>query len=157
MKSNNKVVFCLIIAAVLLISTACSEEKIDGYSKIKSFVLDEKGTKITMDYYGIDDTAYVQVSNSVIMYSALRVTNAEGAENLVGNMGALFEGLSGVEYNLDFKEDFLTEKIVIHYKEGDVNQLMAIPDVHIEQDVTNGINIEDVGTTLKANGYKEVK
>lgn len=147
MKHKAKIIIPLLTLALLL--SACG---IGG--KTRSFEYEETGIKETIAYTYKDDKILSQKSEATMSYEALGIS-AEDAELFTDLFEDEFTETEGVKVTTQSNEADLILTLEVDFKKAEENTLLELIDSITEDDINNGVSMEETADRLLDAGYIE--
>ena len=153
-KNTSKTLFLSFLAfTTLFILTACTSPKkayfqlIDQNTKINS--------RITYEYK--NDELLIQQINNTFYYEPIGLTKDTAKEQTEAYAKSI-KDVKGLTHEIDYKDEYLTEKITIDFRKADIEELQR---KHLLQISSNQklsyISYKESAKILEKKGYKEVK
>jgi len=143
----KKIIILLSSICFIFFLTSCSaKEKTEQFeleSRKVSIKVSEKGNKVT----NIEMNMKIPYSKNTIL------NEKEGKEQIEPNIEKQNK-IEGVTANIEYGEEYATQKIAIKVNELNMEQLDSLPN---KENVVNGIpldNYKDYKEILVSNGYK---
>ena len=113
--------------------------------------------KSTVTYYADGDDIYKEEVLNVLDFSEYSGSEEIFKERLEAQKSN-YESVRGVEYDYNYEEGGkVTEKLVIDYKNLDIEAFNALNEGLIEVDLSEGISLKKTIEQAIEKGYKEVK
>lgn len=164
---------CLMLASLSLILVACSgnkkelsntsakQEEVPSTSEKevelskRYFQLLETGSdaRITVFYEKDSDIVVKQIFESKLVYADLGVdketlkTMETDAEKHTKN---------GIEYTVNFEEEFATELLTVDYSKADPKDINDLPGVQTTTNNTSQIGMKETAELIKSDGFEEI-
>ena len=117
----------------------------------------EEGMKTTITYYANGDDVFKQEVVNVVDKNYLSITEEEIKAQLENTQNT-YNNIKGTmyEYNMD-EEEKITEKILVDFKNLDIEAYKKLNPDNIEGDLSNGVSLKKSIELLKELGFVEVK
>lgn len=135
------------------------EDAAAGEEQSKTFILEEEGFVNELVYYHIDDEVQRQTSESDITYEALGVENEEQARELLEQQSPDYEGVEGVEHNIEFGDEGVIETLEVDYTVADISEVSALEGAEFDEEADEAqfISMEQSEEQLLNSGYEEAE
>lgn len=115
------------------------------------------GTDTRLTYYARRDKVTRQETRNTILYSALGVTDKEGAQQILGPLSKRLQGVDGLTEKISYKETYAQEKIVIDYSKVDVEEIRNLPGMRYSASAkSNNISLKKSEELLKRNKFVKI-
>ncbi|MFD3244146.1 DUF1307 domain-containing protein [Staphylococcus simulans] len=142
---KRSLLFMGVIMLSLFVLAACEKEQ----SKTYQGELAGADVIDTLTYKG--DKMVKQSMIMTIKYDENGLSKSD-AENILAKQEKVFEGLKGVKYKKDIKEDKAVQKVDIDYKEADLKQLSHRVGVTGPKEGNDYVDVKSVERSLKKSG-----
>lgn len=140
-----------LLTVILVALTACGNNE-----ETRTFEMSESGIESTLVYTYSDDEVISQSTENQIDYGALGIDKAQ-AEEIFAPYAEEYEGLAGVQHDIEFEDDQATESISIVYEELNEEEIQDVEGITFEGDPAEGISMERSAEMLLNQGYTEVE
>ena len=155
MKKNTSKTLVLSFLAVsaLFVLSACSSPKKAYFQLIDQNT--KKNSRITYEYK--NDELLIQQINNTFYYEPIGLTKDTAKEQTEAYAKSI-KDVKGLTHEIDYKDEYLTEKITIDFRKADIEELQR---KHLLQISSNQklsyISYKESAKILEKKGYKEVK
>lgn len=165
-KKKLSIVLGLIIVAVTFFTLTNQKTVSANSSRVETVsyqLLKEGVADVRLTYYHNkgSDKVLKQTAESKILYSALKVTDAQVAKEKVGSQSEKYQGITGVQESVAYKDVYLIEKVSVDYTKANLNELAKkLPEVNINTPSgkrATYISLKQSERFLKKQGYSKVK
>ena len=147
MKKNTfKTLFLSFLAvSALFVLAACSSPKKAYFQLIDQNT--KQDSRITVEYKG--DELLINETNNTFYYTAKEQTEAYAKS---------IEGIKGLTHKIEYKDDYLTEKLTIDFSKADIEELQSKQLLQTSgNQKADYISYKETAKLLEKAGYKEVK
>ena len=112
---------------------------------------DDINTKITFKAKG--DRVTQQIAESQLTYDVLAVLNEEQARKKIAERRAVYQGIDGLEYDVQYGQEMVTEIITLNYTKDNLAGLAEVEGLFVSsQDVKNAISLKGTTAMMVKNG-----
>lgn len=140
----------LVIVAVFVVIKGNEEQ-------VVTYKYEEDGMTTSMTYYAKGDRVYKQTTESFIPYSSLGVETEAEAREMVGDLLSAAEGIKGYSDVVEYKEDHMTETVVVDYSVVNIDEIKNLPgNTFSDGDTSNGVSLSKSIKLLEDAGFKKV-
>lgn len=135
------------------------EDAASGEEQSKTFVMEEEGYINQLVYYHVDDEVQRQTSESEITYEALAVENEDEARSLLEENAGDYSSVDGVEHNIEYSEDGITETLEVDYTVADLGEIASLEGAEFDEEAEDAqfISMEQSEEQLLSGGYELVE
>ncbi|WP_311406842.1 DUF1307 domain-containing protein [Liquorilactobacillus uvarum] len=143
----------LSIFVFIFILAACSllPEKQVHYQRFRN------GTDTRLTYYARRDKVTRQETQSIILYSALGVTDKESAQQILAPFSRRFQGIDGLTEKITYKKTYAQEKLTIDYSKVDIDKIKNLPGMYYSSNAkSNNISLKKSEELLKKNRFVKI-
>ena len=157
MKNLKKVLLAFAMLFVVVLSTACSSK---DATSTKTFVLDKNGLKTTVVYTYIEkeDKIIKQETISEGTYAEFQPGKTkEEIIEMIEPIAKKFEGIKGLKYSIDYKDDSFVETIEIDYENLDYEKAKVALDEEFQDPSKGIVSMKVTEKALLEDGYVEQK
>ncbi|KRM97098.1 hypothetical protein FC19_GL000206 [Liquorilactobacillus aquaticus DSM 21051] len=143
----------LSIFAFIFILAACSllPEKQVHYQRFGN------GTDTRLTYYARRDKVTRQETRSIVLYSALGVTDKESAQQILVPFSKRFQGIDGLTEKITYKKTYAQEELTIDYSKVDIEKIRNLPGMRYSSSTkSNNISLKRSETLLKRNKFVKI-
>ena len=153
-KNTSKTLFLSFLAfTTLFILTACNSPKKAYFQLIDQNT--KKNSRITYEYK--NDELLIQQINNTFYYEPIGLTKDTAKEQTEAYAKSI-KDVKGLTHEIDYKDEYLTEKITFDFIKSDIEDLQR---KHLLQISSNQklsyISYKESAKILEKKGYKEVK
>ena len=151
------------IAAVLVVATlglaGCAGDPGETGSTETTLTLSQPGAETTVTYEAVGDKLTRQTTENTVDYAESGIEDREAAEQQVGALVDQYQGIPGVEHEIEFGDTSLTETVTITYANLDVDKLAQATGVEpaADPEEARNVSLAEAVSTLKEAGFTEVK
>ena len=148
MKKNTfKTLFLSFLAvSALFVLAACSSPKKAYFQLIDQNT--KQDSRITVEYKG--DELLINETNNTFYYKPVGLTKEAYAKSI--------EGIKGLTHKIEYKDDYLTEKLTIDFSKADIEELQSKQLLQTSgNQKADYISYKETAKLLEKAGYKEVK
>ena len=157
MKNLKKVLLAFAMLFVVVLSTACSSK---DATSTKTFVLDKNGLKTTVVYTYIEkeDKIIKQETISEGTYAEFQPGKTkEEIIEMIEPIAKKFEGIKGLKYSIDYKDESFVETIEIDYENLDYEKAKVALDEEFQDPSKGIVSMKVTEKALLEDGYVEQK
>ena len=157
MKNFKKALLAFAMLFVVVLSTACSSK---DATSTKTFVLDKNGLKTTVVYTYIEkeDKIIKQETISEGTYAEFQPGKTkEEIKEMIEPIAKKFEGIKGLKYSIDYKDDSFVETIEIDYENLDYEKAKVALDEEFQDPSKGIVSMKITEKALLEDGYVEQK
>ena len=153
-KNTSKTLFLSFLAfTALFILTACSSPKKAYFQLIDQNT--KKNSRIIYEYN--NDELLIQQINNTFYYEPIGLTKDTAKEQTEAYAKSI-KDVKGLTHEIDYKDEYLTEKITIDFRKADIEELQRKHLLQISgNQKLSYISYKESAKTLEKKGYKEVK
>lgn len=157
MKKFKNLVKVLSLFLVLVFAVSCSSK--EANLKTKTFVLEKNGANSEITYYYDGDIVKKQTANNVIPYASIGVKTKEEAEKFINGYVGQYNGVKGIEYKGEHKDNSYYETLTVDYENLDYKKAKNLPGIMIQGDIekSKGVSLSRSEELVKSKGYTEKK
>ena len=153
-KNTSKTLFLSFLAvSALFVLAACSSPKKAYFQLIDQNT--KKNSRITYEYK--NDELLIQQINNTFYYEPIGLTKDTAKEQTEAYAKSI-KDVKGLTHEIDYKDEYLTEKITIDFRKAYIEELQR---KHLLQISSNQklsyISYKESAKILEKKGYKEVK
>ena len=146
----KKTLLFLFLSMIAVVLTACGSEE------ARTFEMEESGVKSTLTYTYSGDEVISQKSESVVNYEELGMEKAD-VEEFMKPLAEQYEGIDGLEYNIEYGEEEAVEIIDFNYDELDFEKAIKVDGFYLQGDAEQGVSMEKSAELIQEQGYTEVE
>lgn len=149
MKKKVLLIFLTILLSINLLSCASSTRTL-----VFEFEEDHIDMKVSLEVEG--DKVIKRTNEGSVEYSALGISNKEDAKESFDYLKEELEEIKGVEFQLDFGETSVKEKLIIDFRKADPDELIEILGDSL---AWNGgdLELEPLVNLLESQGFVQVE
>ena len=147
MKKHLKMITLLAAFAILLV--ACGAKKEES----KTFVLDNGIISTELTYYYVGDKVTKQTTDTILKYGQPGLENKEQVMEKFGPIVEKYQGIEGIEHNVEYGETEMKESLSIEYAKVDFEKLKNLEGISFAGDPKNGVSMKKSEEMLLANGF----
>ena len=153
-KNTSKTLFLSFLAfTTLFILTACNSPKKAYFQLIDQNT--KKNSRITYEYK--NDELLIQQINNTFYYEPIGLTKDTAKEQTEAYAKSI-EGIKGLTHKIEYKDDYLTEKLTIDFSKADIEELQSKQLLQTSgNQKADYISYKETAKLLEKAGYKEVK
>lgn len=155
MKKNTfKTLFLSFLAvSALFVLVACSSPKKAYFQLIDQNT--KQDSRITVEYKG--DELLINETNNTFYYKPVGLTKDTAKEQTEAYAKSI-EGIKGLTHKIEYKDDYLTEKLTIDFSKADIEELQSKQLLQTSgNQKADYISYKETAKLLEKAGYKEVK
>ena len=155
MKKNTFKTLFLSFPAVsaLFVLAACSSPKKAYFQLIDQNT--KQDSRITVEYKG--DELLINETNNTFYYKPVGLTKDTAKEQTEAYAKSI-EGIKGLTHKIEYKDDYLTEKLTIDFSKADIEELQSKQLLQTSgNQKADYISYKETAKLLEKAGYKEVK
>lgn len=157
MKNIKRIVLSFTMIFFVVLATACSNS---SETSKKTFVLEETGLKTTQifTYIEKEDKIIKQVTLSEGNYEDFQPGKTkEEIKEMIEPIAKKFEGIKGLKYSIDYKDDSFVETIEIDYENLDYEKAKVALDEEFQDPSKGIVSMKVTEKALLEDGYVEQK
>lgn len=157
MKNIKRIVLSFTMIFFVVLATACSNS---SETAKKTFVLEETGLKTTQifTYIEKEDKIIKQVTLSEGNYEDFQPGKTkEEIKEMIEPIAKKFEGIKGLKYSIDYKDDSFVETIEIDYENLDYEKAKVALDEEFQDPSKGIVSMKVTEKALLEDGYVEQK
>ncbi|WP_152656705.1 YehR family lipoprotein [Oceanobacillus sp. CFH 90083] len=117
---------------------------------------EQNGIILEVTYVANGDEVIEQSVESEIPYSSLMVTTKEEAQAILDPIVAEFQGVEGIEHNIDYQDDKAVETMSVDLTVVDLSEAANLPGASVDSDV-DSISLEESVEMLENQGFEVVE
>ena len=153
-KNTSKILFLSFLAfTALFILTACSSPKKAYFQLIDQNT--KKNSRIIYEYN--NDELLIQQINNTFYYEPIGLTKDTAKEQTEAYAKSI-KDVKGLTHEIDYKDEYLTEKITIDFRKADIEELQSKQLLQTSgNQKADYISYKETAKLLEKAGYKEVK
>jgi len=134
MKNIKRIVLTFAMLFFVVLATACSNSR---ETATKTFTLEDSGLKTTQVF------TYIEKEDKVI--------------EMIEPIAKKFEGIKGLKYSIDYKDDSFVETIEIDYENLDYEKAKVALDEEFQDPSKGIVSMKVTEKALLEDGYVEQK
>lgn len=116
------------------------------------------GVDMTFTYYADGDTVIRQTTRNVMPYSAIGVSTADEAKNILDPIIVEFQGVPGLEHSMEYGETGAVETLTVDYSKADPAQISELTGSTFSGDTSAGakVSLQRSIEMLEGQGFTRV-
>lgn len=143
----------LFVAMLTIVLGACGSK---GDTVTLEVEQDGNHSEITYDY-DEDDIVTKQTTKNVVTYESMGLSSKEEAEEALTAVLDEFEDIEGLNHDITFDDDSLTEELTVDYEKADIEEISELPGSDFSGDYENGIDVNESIKAVEAQGFEVVE